>query len=113
MIMKIQYTGPFFPENEHRICNETRVRPSDRFSTLKTIFSRFVEVFYDFCSLFLMIFPWYIYIYIEREISSYTMYRKQRNNKHRNKQSLIFRFMLDGKKVYKSTLVCPFGILMG
>ena len=25
----------------------------------------------------------------------------------------IFRFMLDGKKVYKSTLVYPFGILMG
>ena len=25
----------------------------------------------------------------------------------------MFRFLLDGKKVYESTLVCPFGILMG
>ena len=27
--------------------------------------------------------------------------------------SMVFRFMLDGKKVHKSTLVCLFGILMG
>ena len=26
---------------------------------------------------------------------------------------MISRFMLDGKKVYKSAMVCPFGILMG
>merc|ERR1739847_187203 len=42
MTVKTQYTGPFFPENEPRICNERTIRPSDRFSTLKTIFSRFV-----------------------------------------------------------------------
>ena len=48
MIVKTQYTGPFFPENEPRICNERTVRPSNRFSTLETIFSRFVDLFYDF-----------------------------------------------------------------
>ena len=48
MTVKTQYTGPFFPENEPRICNERTVRPSHHFSTLETIFSRFVEGFYDF-----------------------------------------------------------------
>ena len=38
MTVKTQCTGPFFLENEARICDERTVRPSDRFSTLKTIF---------------------------------------------------------------------------
>ena len=35
-------------------------------------------------------------VYIE--ISIYTLYRKQRNKNNRNEESMIFRFMLDGKK---------------
>ena len=66
MTVKTQYTGPFFPENEPRICNERTVRPSHRFSTLETIFSRFVEVFYIFHG-----FLCFSMVYIE--ISRYTM----------------------------------------
>ena len=39
--------------------------------------------------------------------------RNPKDERRETKKTTIGRFMLDGKKVYKSTLVCPFGILMG
>ena len=39
--------------------------------------------------------------------------RNPKDERRETNNSTIFHFMLDGKKVYKSTLVCPLGILMG
>ena len=49
---------------------------------------------------------------IYRDLYIYHVQETEKQQK-RNETSVIFRFMLDGKKVYKSSLVYPFGILMG
>ena len=53
MIVKIQCTGPFFPENEHRICNF----PTDRPKTPQDVPRRargyeFTDIFDMFMSVF-------------------------------------------------------------
>ena len=48
---------------------------------------------------------------IYRDLHIYHGYPWYQGNNQQ--KTVIFRFMLDEKKVYKSTLVYPFGILMG
>ena len=49
---------------------------------------------------------------VYRDLYIYHVQETEKQQK-RNEKSMIFRFMLDGKKAYKSFLVYPFGILMG
>ena len=60
--------------------------------------------------------PWISMVYIEIYIYIYVyIYHVQETEKQqkRHEKSMNFCFMLDGRKVYKSSLVYPFGILMG
>ena len=49
---------------------------------------------------------------IYRDLYIYHVQEAEKQEK-RDETSMISRFMLDGKKAYKSSLVYPFGILMG
>ena len=96
MTVKKQCTGPFFPQ----ICNERTVRPSDRFYTLKTIFSRFVEGLHAF----FVVFNAFSMVYIE--VSIYTM------DIH-GTPCLTMVNHLKTKKYHNSTQSCLFSMIFG